>query len=61
MKSDVEYQAARGKDSWTGEEFLCGRECLRLPACAADQRFQRFAYGDVVVNNVYDWCGVRHG
>src|ERR1700682_4561446 len=34
-KSNVKYQAARRKDSRASEEFLCGRECLRLPACEA--------------------------
>ena len=60
-KSNVKHQAARSKDSWAGQEFLRGRECLRLPACAADQQFQRFAHRDVVVNNEHDWRGVRHG
>ena len=60
-KRNVKHQAARNKGSWAGEEFLCGRECLRLPAFAADQQFQRFAHRDVVVNNEHDWCGVRHG
>jgi hypothetical protein len=59
-KRNVKYQAARGKESWAGEEFLCGGESLRLPACAADQQFQRFAHRDVVVNNEHDWCSVRH-
>src|ERR1700737_3059459 len=59
-KSNVKYQAARSQDSWASEEFLCGRECLRLPACGADQQFQRFAHRDVVVNNEHDWCSVRH-
>src|SRR2546427_8598737 len=37
----VKHQAAWRSDSWTGEEFLRGRERLRLPAGAADQQFQR--------------------
>src|SRR5258708_7404626 len=60
-KRNVKYQAARNKDSWAGEEFLCGRECLWLPACGADQQFQRLAHRDAVVNHEHDWCGVRHG
>jgi hypothetical protein len=28
------FWAARGKESWTGEEFLCPGECLRPPAAA---------------------------
>src|SRR6266851_6574317 len=47
-KIDVKHQAARSKDSWAREEFLCGRKCLRLPASAADQRLQRFAHRHVV-------------
>ena len=35
-KTNVKYEAARSNDSWTGEEFLRGREGLRLPASAAD-------------------------
>ena len=35
---------------------MCGREYLRLPAFAADQQFQRFAHGGVVVDN--DTIGV---
>src|SRR5580704_6180592 len=59
-KSNVKYQATRNKDSWASEEFFCGRECLRLPACEANQRFQRFAHRDVVVDNEHYWCRVRH-
>src|ERR1700724_105375 len=55
-KSNVEYQAARSKDSWARQEFLCGRECLRLPACAADQRFQRSAHRDADANTQPAWC-----
>ena len=35
---------------------MCGRECLRLPAFAADQQFQRFTHRDVVVDNEHDGC-----
>ena len=59
-KINVKNQAARSKDWWAGEEFPCGRKCLRLPACGADQQFQRFAHRDVVINNEHDWCSVRH-
>jgi hypothetical protein len=39
---------------------LRGFEQLRLPARGSDQLFERFANGDVVVNNEYDWRVVRH-
>src|SRR2546423_1572684 len=58
-KRNVKYQAAWGKDSWTGEEFLCGGERLGLPAREADQQFQRFAYRNVIVNNENDWLILR--
>ena len=58
-KRNVKYHAARSKHSWVGEEFLCGREDFRLPACETDQQFQRFAHGDVVVNNKNDWLILR--
>ena len=32
----VEHQAARNGGARTGEEFLRGRECFRLPPCATD-------------------------
>src|SRR5438132_492022 len=60
-KRNVKYEAARNKDSWAVEKFLCGREYFRLPAFAANQQLQRLAYGDVVVNHEHDWCAVRHG
>jgi hypothetical protein len=34
---DVKDQAAWGRETWACEEFLRGREDLRLPAGAADQ------------------------
>ncbi len=43
-KSNVKDQAARSQDSWARQEFLSGRERLRLPARAADQRFERLAH-----------------
>src|SRR5262249_50506380 len=39
-KGHIQYQAARNIGAWAREEFLCGREDFRLPACAADQQFQ---------------------
>src|SRR5260370_31451564 len=36
-KRHVQYQTTRPKGSWASEEFLGGRECLWLPARAADQ------------------------
>src|SRR6266481_3279207 len=59
-KRNVKYEAARNKDPWAAEKFLRGREYLRQPAFAANQQLQRFAYGDVVVNDEHDWCAVRH-
>src|SRR6266581_4662405 len=59
-KRNVKYEAARNKDSWTAEKFLCGREYFRLQAFPANQQLQRLAYGDVVVNDEHDWCAVRH-
>jgi hypothetical protein len=58
-KRNVEYQAAWAKDAWPGEEFLGGREGLRLPACTTNQRVQRFAHRVVVVDNEDDWYGAR--
>jgi len=37
-KRNVKYEAARDKDSWAAEKFLCGREYFRLPAFAANQQ-----------------------
>ena len=59
-KRNVKYEAVRNKNSWMVEEFLRGRECLRLPAFTADQQFQRFAHGDVIVDNEDDWCDLQH-
>jgi hypothetical protein len=36
----VEDKTARNRGSWMIEEFLCGRECLRLPVLIPDQQFQ---------------------
>jgi hypothetical protein len=57
---NVKYQAARGKGSRAGEEFLRGREDFRLPACETDEQFQRFAHRDIVVYNENDWRIIRH-
>jgi hypothetical protein len=35
-KRNVKYEAARNKDSWAAEKFLCGREYFWLPAFAAN-------------------------
>ncbi len=59
-KRHVKHQAAWRSDSWTGKEFLRGRECLRLPADAADQQLQRFAYRNVVVDDEHDRCRIWH-
>jgi hypothetical protein len=56
-KTDVQHKAIRDKDWWARQQLLCGCEYLRLPARASDQRFQRFAYRDFVVNNEHDWSG----
>ena len=57
-KPNVEYQAAWTKNARAGEELLRGREDLRPPACATNQRLQRFAHRDVVVYNEDDRRGV---
>jgi hypothetical protein len=58
-KRNVKYQAARNNDSWARQEFPRRRECLRLPACVADQQFQRFAHRDVV--STTNTIGVARG
>ena len=60
-KRYVKNEAAGNKGSWMRKEFLRRRECLRLPAFAADQQFQRFAHGDVVVNDENNRCGGCRG
>src|ERR1700689_3122117 len=57
---DVEYQAAWSDNAWAGQKFLCGRERLRLPTLATDQRFQRFAYRNIVVDNKHYRRGMLH-
>src|ERR1700733_10506 len=59
-KGNVKYQATRNLGSWTREELR--RRCvgLGLPTFAAKERFQRFTYGNVVVDNKHDWNGLRH-
>jgi len=47
-KADVKDQATRGINSWACAEFLCGRECLWLPACITDQ--QQLAFVAVAAN-----------
>src|ERR1051325_11231519 len=42
------------------EESSCGGEYLRLPASGADQQFQRFADGDVIIDDKYHRPGMRH-
>src|SRR5258708_24060334 len=46
-KRNVKYEATRNKDSWAAEKFLCGREYLPLPPCAANQHLHRLASGNV--------------
>src|SRR5258708_39096485 len=60
-KRDIQDKATRNRNPWADEKFLCGRKCLRLPASATDQQFQRFAHRDIVVNDKYDCRGIRHG
>ena len=64
-KRNVEHEAAWNQGLGPVEEFLGGRECLGLPAFAADQRFQRLAHGDIVVDNEDNWCDLwcdlQHG
>lgn len=57
----VQHQAAGSEMPGPVEEFLTRRKRLRLPTCAADQRFQRLAHGDVVVDDEYGRRGPRHG
>src|ERR1700683_3300601 len=59
-QGNIQYEAVGKSTSWVVEEFLGGRECLRLPAFAADQRFQRFAHRDVIVDNKHDRRNFRH-
>jgi hypothetical protein len=59
-KAHVEHQAAGCRDSWAAQEVLRRRECLGDPAGRLDQRFERGAHRDVIVDNEYDRCGVQH-
>jgi hypothetical protein len=51
---------ARDQSSLAAEKFPSGREHLDLPPSAANQRLQRFANRDVIVDDEDDRCGVRH-
>jgi len=57
---EIENEAAGGGHTRTIEEFLGGGEGLGLPAFVGDQQFQRFAHGDVVVNDEHDGRDIRH-
>ena len=59
-KGDVKDQAGRNESSRPREEFLCRRECSRLPPFATDHPLQRFAHRNVVIGNKHDWCDIRH-
>ena len=59
-KRKVKDKTAGDVFSRVVEEFLRGREGLRLPVLIPDQQFQRFAHGHVIVNNEHDGDGTRH-
>jgi hypothetical protein len=49
-KRNVKNETAWKKHSRAVEEILCRGEYLRLPAFVADQKLQRFANRNIVVN-----------
>src|SRR4029077_2509448 len=59
-KRHVEHQAAWDGGAWAGQKLQCRCERLGLPACGFDQQLQRFAHGDVVVNDEDDGRDSRH-
>ncbi len=53
-KSDVEHQAARNRRDADGPGIPAPTRTSRLPAGGANQQLQRFAHGDVVVDDEHD-------
>src|ERR1700704_4132783 len=47
----VEDQTAREGATRVGEKLLCRRKAFGLPACCSNQPLERFACGNVAVNN----------
>jgi hypothetical protein len=45
----AEWESPNGAP-WTVEEFLCGDECFRLPPVVSNQKLQRSAHRNIVVN-----------
>src|SRR5437899_3066644 len=50
-KCQVEDQTAREGATRVGEKLLCRRKAFGLPACCSNQPLERFACGNVAVNN----------
>jgi hypothetical protein len=45
-------------ESW--RILTSGRECFRFPTNATNQRFQRLAHRNVIVDDEHGWGGVRY-
>ena len=60
-KRYVEHQATRNSGANARQEFRRRGERFGLPACGADEQLQRFAHGDVVINDEDNRRDVRHG
>src|SRR5207249_7421411 len=60
-KRHIQNQTVRDNRARASEESLSRRKCFRQPAFEADQRFQRFAHRDVVINNEDDRYNLRCG
>src|SRR5262249_6227565 len=56
----IENEAARRGDPPMREEFLRGGENLDLPAGEANQRLERLAYRDIIIDDEHDWRRVWH-
>ncbi len=57
----VEHQAARRNRPRARQKFLRGGADLGPPARASDQRLQRFAHRNIVVDDEHDGGDARHG
>ena len=50
-KRNVQYQATWNGYGWAAEKVLRGNERLHIEALMAKQEFERFANGDVVIDD----------
>jgi hypothetical protein len=60
-KRNVQYQATWNSYGWTAEKILRGNERLHIEALMAKQEFERFANGDVVIDDENNRRALWHG